>query len=455
MAKVRRSLPTMFEEFSFTGEWWLPEDPDRRFAGALFYTPGSAIELKLVINPPFLPKRDSTNLIFGDVLEKPHRVVVVSTLKSYTIQHVDKDKTSISRQGFHPDYLLTGNWIHQTENGCIKLKEVNVAYSSLRGWMKSGISNQINEVSKALVTTKDLTNIDFNYTKSTNRRMQEFQIPSIDSIISLGARFDFEFTDSIDLHRTWEGHIGIAPNSPQSLAWYHEKFDSIRDLLSFLTGLPIASKRMFGVLNEVGSSADHVHIYHTVQPPILGETRADKMAFPLECLGDSISDVFETWFKLGENEKIPFELCLNVINSEGRYPILDFLALTHALESYHRDTFKKNPSLAVRLMELTKSLPKSLRDDLQLGNMYLETVEATRNYYSHYDPEIRKKNVILAGSLLNDAIRRLIPLISYHLARKLTISDEVIRQAFARIKRRGLWQRPWPKKDDKQAGVAN
>ena len=198
--------------------------------------------------------------------------------------------------------------------------------------------------------------------------MQEFQIPIIDSIVSLGARFDFETTDSIDLYRTCEGFIGIAPYSPRSLDWYHEKLDSIRNLLSFLTGLPSESKRVIGVLNEVGDSSNHVHIYHAVQPPRSDKTHPGKLAFPLEYLGDSISDVFETWFKLGENEKIPFELCLNVINSEGRYPILDFLALTNALESYHRDTFKKNPSLAVRLMELTKSLPKSLRDDLQLGN---------------------------------------------------------------------------------------
>ena len=38
MAKAGQSLPTMFEEFSYTGEWWLPENADIRFAGTLLYS---------------------------------------------------------------------------------------------------------------------------------------------------------------------------------------------------------------------------------------------------------------------------------------------------------------------------------------------------------------------------------------------------------------------------------
>ena len=123
MAKVRRSLPTMFDEFSYTGEWWLPEDPDRRFAGTLFYSPGSNFELKLVIQSSIFDHREITvSLIFGDVLETPRRVVLVSTMKSYTIQHVEPGKVDLGRQGFHPDYLLTGKWLRQTENGCVNIQ---------------------------------------------------------------------------------------------------------------------------------------------------------------------------------------------------------------------------------------------------------------------------------------------------------------------------------------------
>ena len=258
--------------------------------------------------------------------------------------------------------------------------------------------------------------------------------------------FSFESPDGIDLHRIRDGLIAIGPRSPQSPDWYKRKFNRVRQLLSFLTGLPIESKSIVGVLNEADGPPDHVYIYHQVQPPKLDETNHHKMAFSLECLGDRLPAMFKSWFNLDEDEQVPFSLCQNVINSEGNYPILDFLALVYALESYYRYKYKGDPGLYSILKKLRRKLPGYLRDELQLSSDFLKSVADSRNHYSHYDLQTKKDKDILEGDRLDNAICRLIPFIAYFLARKLTIPDEVIRKAFD-YKRKGgfeLWQRPWP-----------
>ena len=169
MSRQPHPMPTMFEEFSHTGQWWLPEDPERKFAGKLTFVPGSEIELNLITNPPhlqgpheqqmkilekhaplFLP--DSVPQIYGEVLEEPYRVVLLNS-KSAGSYMDTKQGWHRCRHSFHPRYLLSGHWLRPTDDSDL-LRAAMSSFSSIRGWMRSESSDALKEVTSRINTGK-------------------------------------------------------------------------------------------------------------------------------------------------------------------------------------------------------------------------------------------------------------------------------------------------------------
>jgi len=66
--------PTMFEEFSFTGHWWLPGDEENRRAGTLTFKPEAGVELEL-LDAPEAP--DRAYVFMGEVRENPTLIMAV------------------------------------------------------------------------------------------------------------------------------------------------------------------------------------------------------------------------------------------------------------------------------------------------------------------------------------------------------------------------------------------
>ena len=483
MMEALTLMPTMFEDFSYTGQWWVPEKPETKIAGKLSYVSGAGIVLVLLGNIPHLPASleqlrkeidqnklrllpDRNRMIYGDVLEHPSRVVLLNIELTDLTTHFDERKLEMSefRQHFRAAYLFSGHWFPISIDNSVLLTEAHTAFSSMRGWMRSEFPDSLGVVIDRIKTADEQWTSSSTYMTDAYHQLKRFRISKMTAELALLAGFYFASPDGIDLYRKREGVVAIHPDQPRTLEWFIRQNNRIRDLLSFLTGLPVEKKSVLadvlqtyppskpsndghGNSEDTAPSADTVHIHHFIQPPQLDEIHADKIAFSLSHLGEVIPAVFEAWFNLTTDEWVPFALCLNVIKSEGNYPILDFLALANALESHHRNEFQSNKlDLWIRLKKLEQKLPQFLRNELALGASYLETIRDSRDYYSHYDPQIKEHRDILEGDRLDDAIRRLIPFITYFLAQKLTIKDEIIQKAFD-FKRKGgyaLWQRPWP-----------
>ena len=154
---------------------------------------------------------------------------------------------------------------------------------------------------------------------------------------------------------------------------------------------------------------------------------SQKIPFSLKILDGKDSEVFCSWFDLDEQLLISFNLCLDVINSNSAFPKFDFLALVYSLENYHRYKRKIKTGLVNRLKELNKKLPEYLQSELYLNEEYLEAIEASRDYYSHYDPNIKKNRKVFSSIDLNEAIKRLIPFMAYFLYRELKIDEDRIK----------------------------
>ena len=415
---------TMFEEFSYLGHWWVPGE-DKKFCGRVTFKPEAGIELELLADMgDFGPKPYSSisvELLQGEVPEHPHRITLLGEMRLGGTFAMSNVPTKMIRYCPQIDCLLVGQRYNSEED--ITFKSVLVTYTSLRGWIwsKPAYTLEGDLDSELILTYKELV---------TSR---EISVPSIASkIVLLEGNSSSMDASTHRLER--EGFIRIepeSPGSPKSLKWFRNQIDSIRKLLAFLAWVPVETKSIRGTQANPDTKHESVDIFHRVRPPKEDAVYGFKMLFPLARLDDRVPDVFNAWFGLSEDDRVPFILCLNVINSEGNYPILDFLALVNALESYHRLTFNGDPGLEGRLKQLRKTHPEYLRNALQLSDEFLKSVADSRNYYSHYEPEIRKEKEILEGDHLDDAIRLLTPFIVYHLALKLTVSEKAIEDGFA------------------------
>ena len=405
----------MNDEFSYLGTWWIPSNPQKTWSGVVTYRPDTGVELELVAHrsdvwfEPTLSNVRYVEIMQGEVGEYPHRI----TLLNVSFQDHSGARTStMFNVQLRAECLLEGNHYEKAED--ISFESVEVLFSSLRDWMAS--VNKLLEGPWVIPVTFKKAKVNLELNAGSNN------YPSLQ-----------------------ECHIHIKPDSSQDLTWYREITDSIRDLLAFLVGRPVVRTYLSTPLHpsQVFGSR-YVKIYQQrKQVEVFPRYDID---FPLERYDEHVADVFLMWFELDEDKRVPYELCLDVINNIHGYKKFEFLALVQALESYHQvitGTYDDKIDLIQRLEKLYGCLPSFLQEYLNLDNAFLISVKDTRNYYTHYNPAKREK--AYKEFDLYKAITRLIPFVAAVLYRELGIPDKIILEAFERVEYQGLWQRQIPR----------
>ena len=442
MEEMHSPTLTMFEEFSYTGQWWLPDEPNTKWKGTVSYRPGSGIVLKLsdewrksFVSPEDAPSDEP--IILGEVSKSPNDASLskVSLVKNkrqrwltefFPVLHV------MHGGSFQSDYLVFGAHFHRHDEAVFE--SMDVTFSSLNGWLWLLRSSS-----------------------SKPQLVQEMQLREIEAKLLFYKVTKQSETDSRHIGQPAD-FIRIVPNSPQQLIWFRKQIDSIRDLLSLLAGLPIETKCIRGSCAGMDPKPKSVDIYHFVQPQEIDETANIKMPFPLERLDNLTPDVFGTWFGLNEDKRVPYSLCLDVIYNMHKFWKFELLALAQALEVHHRLYYeidgkkneryrgmkgqvkKRGPDFIDRLTELLENLPENVHTGPAPDVDFLKSFVKTRNYYTHYNSKNRGK--ALKDLELYGAITCLVPFIGFFLYRKLNIPTEVVREAFKKTRYRGLWLRP-------------
>lgn len=413
-------MVSVHDEFSYLGTWWIPSNPKKIWSGVVTYRPVTGVELELVAHrndvwfEPTLNNVEHVEIMQGEVGQYPHRI----TLLNVSIQ--DHSPARTARMFYiklRAECLLEGNHYEKAED--ISFESVEVLFSSLRDWMAS--VNKLLEEPLVIPVTfkKEKVNLELNSGSSKYPRLQE-------------------------------RHIHIRPASSQDLSWYREITDSIRDLLTFLVGRSVVCTYLSTPLNPshvLGSQ--FVKVYqHRKQVDMFPSYDID---FPLERYDEHVSDVFQMWFELDEDKRVPYELCLDVINNVHGYKKFEFLALMQALECHHQLYFekeghknlkyltkegkKRDPHFIERLRELRESLYR----EINLSDEFLYQAIVTRNYYTHYNP--KKRKLALKDIDLDNAISLLILFVAHYLYGELGIDKERVFCKFNNRSRPDLWKR--------------
>lgn len=426
--------PTMFEEFDYMGYWWVSGDKENKRAGAMTYKPGAGVKLDLLDEYKFVEGQasasssappENVDVFLGSVMENAHWITLLDN------RRVDvRPGQNLVQSIYWPKYLLLGNWTFSPKDITLEstFKSAEVILSSLRGWMKSQPpSSESPEQGRHDLLKFAVHAVSSNATVETTISLQV----AIESAAS-----------SVEKRQERKNIIRIKPRRPQTLEWFRNQIDSIRFLVTFLSGTPIECKRFRALPAKDNPDSFWVDVFHHIRPPEEDEDENFYMPFSYHLLEERAEDVFRSWFERDENMRVPFNICMGIIYGERRDLRIEFLSLVQALESFHQITTGTHNDRSIRLRNRLNSVRNCLSQELQtlveIDDGFLKAVVDTRDYYTHYNPDKRKK--AFKDFALYDAVARLIPFVVVVLARNLCISDELILESFEESV--GLWRRP-------------
>jgi hypothetical protein len=452
------------DTFHYKGVWWLPETPEKRVHGTLFYTPQ---EIKLELSGG-LREVDMQKL---GIVEIPPSTPVIygsaETLGQCTLfQNGESSKTmplggQPTSSTWESRMLFTG--VHISDPLNFEYSDWTIAFDGLEEWIGVGPFRWDN-------------------TKNGQRPVEvtaHYVQPEIISvkIVSLHAqlRIDYAVNVSLSIFRSLtlehSTFVILQPDSPKQLEWYFKSLRDIQNFFLFCIGEPVFPKMITAhVLSqeqeEEESPRKEISVYFRV-PHIREQERLSPalMPMPLRSIRHMLPEMLNHWFSKGEKLQDAYNLFFSTIYNTESFVQSVFLSLTQALETYSRavhdalylpsaeyekvsvalnsaipsDTpqdlkvslksrirFGNEYSLRKRLMMIMNSLEekttKLICDDTA---RFIARIVDTRNYLTHYTEELREKAV--KNNDLQFANYRMQLLLTILLCKEMGVNETSIR----------------------------
>lgn len=216
-----------------------------------------------------------------------------------------------------------------------------------------------------------------------------FDIPSIDSKVTIGREGVINHGDRKTMLWTSQGIITITPSSPKPLEWYSTQAHCLRQLLSFLIGEP-ARTRYFTLRGEEIEYSSKLKIRSSTHLLFqeIGLARSSlndsfhEMFAPLPSIDHKVESIFTNWFTSHSKLRMPITLYLSAQAGDYTYVDTTLIALAQALEgfcrstsdSHYLDKIKYKKILDDIVSGFPSGIPSDLRDRLKSmlthGNEY-------------------------------------------------------------------------------------
>ena len=252
-------------------------------------------------------------------------------------------------------------------------------------------------------------------------------VPSIDANLEWGISWnsnaDHFSTISVEIS-AW---VTIIPSSPQGLEWYFEQQSKIAAMLALLAGVPMSPDCIEASIDE---ERNKVFVLVAMRDASYCSYKNQHDFFINRgVIGADFSAVVANWFGSYPMVNMPSQLALSILASKGMWLHIEFLSLMQALEGLHRglcdgnymddDAYKSvkkvlgdaipstlgadhkdalrsrikygnQISLRKRLDALSRVLSAPLREIVIGGDGKIpQSWIDTRNYYTHWDEDLR------------------------------------------------------------------
>ena len=467
---------SLFQEFSTTGQFWLPSEPSRILWGSLKFKPGDGIELTLdgnLLGEAAPHGGADFAAIYGRIFNGSPCTLFSCT--SYADTYFGEEPRF--RSNVWADQLVGGAFFPSLEQ-CM-LSSIYVRFSHLDDWfdVPYEISRPRGNFSESLIS---------------------FSPDYFDTYLSFGAQ---AFTlktfcgRTIPTHASREGacwkyfyKLLLVPDCPQPLRWYLDALSHLRECFIFLVGSGVYTLELEATLpreqTDAPSEEPHprfVKIYLAVDVPSVVQIEPHYFSTRYRRLKDQIAGLLTEWFKRREELLAVIRSYSEILINDGSYEEAIFLRVVQTLEHFHGLLFPEETRYFSKeawksfLLWLREQFPESLRNDV-LGkpedftglwelivqrisalnklsfrsrldqlfrqvpgrelmsimenpsklddaiSSFLRSVEATRNYLTHYTQKQAKG--ALSGDELQEAICRCWAVLTFWLARSLGLGDE-------------------------------
>ena len=451
----------MNEPFAIEGFWWLPNTPDVKIPGVLSFTPGDTPRLKLMgalnnIEERDFPPPDFINpdIIHG-ISAKGESVTLSKCLQKSRNSSIG-DAGSQSTSEFIVHFAFFGVYFSNPSD--IQFTSVFVRFHNLDNWYnKSCIETSTPEPGTEVIT--------FIRPKPIDIQINDFlvQIALLES-------------QSLNPNRallSTKVHINIYNPTKKPLEEYLNLLRLIQNFFTFAITEPTFVIEITGRVTEkiepTGTNFDPPQIIKIFYAAAGWQSDPSDifwafMLLPYSEIEGNLPELLKMWVKKAETLKPVYDLYFAGIY-RSTYPENEFLNLTQAIETYHRRIYggeyiSENVYLNGLYKTLTAAIPQDIsadfRSSLQKGKLryaheyslrkriyllcqhisenlrvnflndkkaqsdYAERIADTRNYLTHYSPELKEK-AITGGKELFELNNQLELIISFCFLEQLGI----------------------------------
>ena len=464
--------PSINDKFSLEGFWWLPDNPDLRVAGVLAFNQNDGPVLTLT--GTFSPAKEA----FGSELEDRPTIHGI-TKDGKAISLFDALQTSrkggLGQTAVHEVYdghLLAVGLHFAAEDDPIFTKSY-VSFEDIEEWLGHRFFN--------LHPDGD----DGNWSLDINRSITR-PLGRIDGIsLSVGSGFHTD-SSSTSFNVTANCYDKVAPDEPQSVGWHLTIASKIQSLASLCTGRHLPLRLLFLDGPEIRYSKENtrpveVRVYASMIHPESQKTRKHEIPmvrasdFP-----DPADQLFQKWFDSYDELSSALYLFLTALADRTMFINVRFSLAIQALEVFHRRnspgaiisdeehialqkaliaaipegtsrpmreklkgalSFSNEPSLRQRLRALLKEVEEQFGEaPAGYGKAFVSRLVDTRNYYTHYSPELEGKT--LEGADMHYAIRRIVLLLIALLLVRIGLPTATVRESIDKHREyKQLWEK--------------
>lgn len=415
----------MIKEFEHKGEWWLPDDPQKRIKGTLKFNSGEGALLDLIGS--FKDFKSFVGTMKADII-----LGETTNGKAVTLYRCFEKSSSMSFPGgitsvIFANYVFVGAHFLKTET--ILFKDVSVYYLHLDEW--------VNKYNCMVDIPKDEEGRIVNIKYVLPQPIPVANDNQYKISINFNANFPSPTVKEISIRQKAE--IKIETTVEMSFEYYMTLLYRIQNFLCLGMMEPTYPISIKGTAEASKIELNGKTYYNTVEiffllPESLEINKKisiHDMLFIFNDIADNIALYFGNWLQKSELLEPAFDLYFGTLYNRRMYLQQRFLSLSQAVESYHRRTlqgkyqsdedylrglypefvkciptgleegFKESLqrrmkylnefSLRKRLTELFKKHEDVLFRKIGTTNKLIDDVVNTRNFLTHYDIDLDLK----------------------------------------------------------------
>jgi len=380
------------EKRDIAGFWWLPTNPDERWAGTLTLEQDKSPKLSISVPKSafesFGRKLSAPPIIHGyNQNGNPISLLVPSWPRI-------KGGMAASQVEYSASYAILNLEVSHQED--FKVNTFTLRIQHLQGWFgTTGFLSAEPNSSEADLCIR-------------------YKNPK-DEAFPIGKDLSIEFRPDYTLHNGFNEKkiqenisVTFVSKDGMNLSQCKEFLNDFRLLLHFATLRGIypleikARKDGHGFTHEGEFIYQDIEIWNSIiKSDVSSDWHPNGWIFKFADVRQKFSDFFTSWIKFtGDYEEALSSYCGTVYHNLPRE--IEHICITQALEAFHGVKFASHArrNFSGKIQELAETYKDHLKGLVDSAAEFAETVRDNRHYYTHHNPEDLKAGRVVSGAKL-------------------------------------------------------